>query len=91
MIKTRGLIGDIESTDKVKKPLIQEVVQSDCERNIEKACDKLLPVRAHALMELISLIKKGDPETLAKKEKIYCLFEVGVLHHWHLLLGTVIQ
>lgn len=61
------------------KRLVEELlIQSDCEKNIEAARDALLPVRAHALMELISLIKKGDSETIAKKEKILCLFQVSV-------------
>lgn len=73
------MIGNVDTAEEVKGPLIQDVIRSDCERYIEEACDPLLPVRAHALMQLISLIKKGDPETLAKKEKIYCLFEVSII------------
>lgn len=73
------MIGNVETPEEVTKPLIQDVTESDCERYIEEACDPLLPVRAHALMELISLLKKGDPETVAKKEKVYCLLEVSII------------
>ncbi len=81
LISTRGLVGNVfTSNDQAaKKSLIEELPEkSECEKNIEAACDPLLPVRAHALMELISLIKKGDAETMAKKEKILCLFEVSM-------------
>ena len=69
------MIGGLASDDKMN-PLIAEIVPSACEKAVEEACDPLLPVRAHALMELIELLKKGDAETLAKREKIFLVFEV---------------
>lgn len=38
--------------------------------------DNLLPVRAHGMMELTKLIDAKDPETISKKQYIFCLFQV---------------
>lgn len=78
LILTRNLIGKSDEQNSEKK-LIQEIpVPSACEEAFEDACDSLLPVRAHGLMELISLLGKGDQETLAKIDKILCLFQVCI-------------
>jgi hypothetical protein len=78
LITTRNVIGGASSVK--SNSLIEEIPQSACEKAIEDSCDPLLPVRAHALMELTALIKKGDVETLAKKEKIFCTFKVRKLY-----------
>lgn len=74
LIVTRSLIGSTESSN---DKLIEEI-PSACEEAFENACDNLLPVRAHGVMELISLLNKKDTETLAKIDKILCLFQVRI-------------
>lgn len=39
------------------------------------ALDKLLPVRAHGIIELTKLIEKADPEALARRHYLFCLFQ----------------
>lgn len=74
LIKSRNVAAGAKSNK-----LIEEIQQEEsaCQKAITDACDVLLPVRAHALMELISLLQKGDTEALAKKEEILCLFQVS--------------
>lgn len=76
LILTRNVAGECSSNDNCSSNLlIEEIEQSPYEKAIEDAHNPLLPVRAHALMELIRLIKNGDSETLAKKEELFCLFQ----------------
>ncbi|CAH2104448.1 unnamed protein product [Euphydryas editha] len=37
--------------------------------------DKLLPVRAHGIIEMTKLIDKADPETISKRHYLFCLFQ----------------
>jgi hypothetical protein len=62
---------------KMKKEIPKGEVVTECDRAIRDACDPLLPVRAHALRELAKLMMKGDKQTKAKKETIYCIFKVS--------------
>lgn len=77
LILTRNVAGKSSPGDNASGgPLIEEISKSAYEKAMDDACDPLIPSRAHALMELITLIKTGDAETLAKKEKLLCLFQV---------------
>ncbi|XP_034255754.1 transport and Golgi organization protein 6 homolog [Thrips palmi] len=49
--------------------------KTECEEAFHDACDPLLPVRGHALVQLTKLLKKRDSETLVKKEAVLCLFK----------------
>lgn len=49
--------------------------KTKCEQALHDACDPLLPVRGHALVQLTKLLQKRDAETLLKKEAILCLFK----------------
>lgn len=58
---------------------LEEVQQpeSACGKAIADVFDNLLPVRAHGIMELTKLIDAKDPETIANKSYIFCIFQVG--------------
>lgn len=43
------------------------------------AVDKLLPVRAHGIIELTKLIEKADPEALSRRHYLFCLFQVCII------------
>ncbi|KAE8748287.1 hypothetical protein FOCC_FOCC004923 [Frankliniella occidentalis] len=53
----------------------QHSKKTSCEEALHDACDPLLPVRGHALVQLTKLLHKRDKETLAKKEAVLCLFK----------------
>lgn len=59
-------------TDKPTKP-------SSCDEALSEACDPLLPVRGHAIMQLGKLLAAGDRQAKAKKDQILCIFQVSLL------------
>lgn len=61
------------SSDKPTKPL------SSCDEALREACDPLLPVRGHAIMQLGKLLAAGDKQAKAKKDQILCIFQVSLL------------
>lgn len=52
-----------------------ESKKTKCEEALHDACDPLLPVRGHALVQLAKLLQQRDKETVAKKEAVLCLFK----------------
>lgn len=56
--------------------------ESACGKALADVFDKLLPVRAHGIMELTKLINAKDAETISKKHYIFCIFQVCV-HLFH--------
>ncbi|XP_075212217.1 transport and golgi organization 6 isoform X3 [Lycorma delicatula] len=79
MILTHGVIKSEMSTTKHKSDYSEDNksgnVKSRCELALNEACDPLLPVRGHAMLELAKLITSGDPEAKAKKDVILCIFQ----------------
>lgn len=59
-------------TDKQTKPI-------SCDEALSEACDPLLPVRGHAIMQLGKLLAAGDRQAKAKKDQILCIFQVSLL------------
>lgn len=49
--------------------------KTKCAEALHDACDPLLPVRGHALVQLTKLLQLRDRETLSKKEAVFCLFK----------------
>lgn len=47
------------------------------EEALQEACDPLLPVRGHALMQLAKLLATGDKKATTKKDQILCIFQVS--------------
>ncbi|XP_012251932.2 transport and Golgi organization protein 6 homolog [Athalia rosae] len=56
----------------------QEATEFD--KALRDLADPLLPVRAHGLMSLTKLIERSDPDTVAKKDVILCLFQENLKH-----------
>lgn len=54
--------------------------KTKCEEALHDACDPLLPVRGHALVQLTKLLQNRDSETLVKKEAVLCLFKENLNH-----------
>lgn len=52
--------------------------ESPCGKALSDVFDKLLPVRAHGIIELTKLINAKDPETISKKHYIFCIFQVSI-------------
>lgn len=69
LVNTCGVVDSNTPTD-LEKP-----DRTKCEEALHDACDPLLPVRGHALVQLTNLLKKRDPETVLKKEAVLCLFK----------------
>ncbi|KAG8271599.1 Transport and Golgi organization protein 6, variant 2 [Homalodisca vitripennis] len=48
---------------------------STCDEALRDACDPLLPVRGHAILQLGKLLASGDRWAKAKKDQILCIFQ----------------
>ncbi|KAK3921404.1 Transport and Golgi organization protein 6-like protein [Frankliniella fusca] len=68
IISTSGAISDNNLHQQQSK-------KTSCEEALHDACDPLLPVRGHALLQLARLLQKRDKETLDKKNAVLCLFK----------------
>lgn len=82
------ILKNIQNSDSHSNKLLsQEAISLILLKNIKKESsafssaidniyDKLLPVRAHGIMELTKLIEAKDEETIAKRHYIYLLLQV---------------
>lgn len=76
LIKTQGASARPRYQDLSEKS--QSVTEFD--RALQDLADPLLPVRAHGLMSLTKLIERNDPDVIAKKDIILCLFQENLKH-----------
>lgn len=76
LIKTRGASARPQYQDLSETN--QEATEFD--KALRDLADPLLPVRAHGLMSLTKLIERSDPDAVAKRDIILCLFQVRQLN-----------
>lgn len=64
--------------DECKDPgqRVKSTETSSCDEALNDACDALIPVRGHAMIQLGKLLAAGDKQARAKKEQILCIFQV---------------
>ncbi|XP_063239912.1 transport and Golgi organization protein 6 homolog [Bacillus rossius redtenbacheri] len=65
--------------------------QSRYEQALFEVCDPLLPVRGHALQELIKLVKEGDIEALCNKKHIVSILQENIRHEDSYIYLTAIN
>lgn len=73
--RVHSIITTCGGSEDTARHRVTSLHKTKCEMALEDACDPLLPVRGHALVQLASLIQRRDPETLAKKDAVLCLFK----------------
>lgn len=74
LIKTQGA--------SVRKPRYQDLSENskeitDFDKALKDLADPLLPIRAHGLMSLTKLVERSDSDAVAKRDIIFCLFQVS--------------
>lgn len=84
VIVTRGVVKPKEKVKsnytKMSQKQTTPVKDDLCREALRDACDPLLPVRGHALIQLAKLLAVGDKQAKAKKDQILCIFQVIFLY-----------
>uniref|UniRef100_A0A1B6LQH4 RNA polymerase II assembly factor Rtp1 C-terminal domain-containing protein n=1 Tax=Graphocephala atropunctata TaxID=36148 RepID=A0A1B6LQH4_9HEMI len=82
VIMTRGAMKPERTGETSKKEdsvrsdagkLVEKV--SSCDEALRDACDPLLPIRGHAILQLGKLLASGDIQAKAKKDQILCILQ----------------
>lgn len=78
VIMTHGAVKPAQKNSQFAEnnPRVSKEV-STFDESLREACDALLPVRGHAMIQLGKLLAARDKEAKAKKEQILCIFQVS--------------